>query len=141
MFGTLLNAAHRTYTAAIQADLVDAGFSDMPTTGYRIAVSLVRGGASMQDVTERLSVSKQAASRMVDVLVRRGYCERTSDPLDRRRVSLVLTDRGKAAAREIQLTTRRLEDELAERLDADDITAARATLGAIVAMRGEGAHR
>ena len=101
MFGTLLNAAHRTYTAAIHADLVDAGFSDMPTTGYRIAVFLARGRASMQDITDRLSVSKQAASRMVDVLVRRGYCERAGDPVDRRRVGVVLTERGKAAAREI----------------------------------------
>jgi DNA-binding MarR family transcriptional regulator len=133
-FPTLLNAAHRTYVAAMQAALSVAGFDDMPRTGYRIAAALAREAASLQDLADRLAVSKQATSRLVEVLVQRGYCERAPDVADRRKTQLVLTARGRDAAAEIRGVVARLNRDLAARVDADDIAAARATLATVVDM-------
>jgi DNA-binding MarR family transcriptional regulator len=136
-FPTLLNAAHRTYVAAMHAALAGAGFEDMPRTGYRIAVALARGGSSLQDLADRLAVSKQATSRLVEVLVQRGYCGRASDVTDRRKTLLVLTERGRDAAGEIRKVVDRLNRALAARVSATDIAAARVTLAAVVEMGRE----
>ena len=136
-FPALLGAAQRTYTGAIRSALAKAGFADMPLTAYWIAGYLSRGGSGLQDLASRLTVSKQAASKIIDVLVRRDYCERISDPTDRRRMTLVLTDRGREAASEIRRAIERLNEDLAARVDAGGIAATRATLATLVAMGRE----
>ncbi len=54
-----------------------------------------------------------------------------SDATDRRRATLMLTERGRAAAREIRRVVGRLNDALATRVDADDIATTRAVLAAV----------
>ena len=81
-----------------------------------------------------LAVSKQAASQLVDTLVTRGYVERTPDPDDRRRVTVGLTERGRAAAGEIRQAVERVDAELATKVSQQDLDRARAVLGAIVEM-------
>jgi len=136
-FPTLLGAAQRTYGAVIRSALADAGYVDMPFAGYWITGFLTRRGSGLQDLASRLTVSKQATSRIIDVLVKRGYCVRTSDPTDRRRMTLVLTDRGRAAAREIRRAIERLNEDLAARVATEDVAATRATLATLVAMSRE----
>ena len=41
---------------------------------------IVNGGGSAADLVRQLGISKQAASRLVDVLVENGYLERAKDP-------------------------------------------------------------
>ena len=136
-FPVLLNMAHRTYTAAIAAALERAGLGDMPLAGYRVTVLLARQASGVQELAARLAVSKQATSRLVDVLVRRGYCDRASDEHDRRRLTLVLTERGRIAAREIRRVIGRLDQDLARRVAPDDIAGARVTLSAVIAIGRE----
>jgi DNA-binding MarR family transcriptional regulator len=133
----LLSAAQRTYTAAIRSALAASGFADLPLTGYRIAISLRSRGLGLQELADTLSVSKQAASRLVDVLVTRGYCVRASDATDRRRATLTLTDRGQDAAREIRRAVGRLNDALAAHVDANDIATTRAVLEAVETLGRE----
>jgi MarR family transcriptional regulator for hemolysin len=54
------------------------------------------GDASLSALAEHLGLSLPTASRMVDLLVRRGLLERHVDAADRRRVALALTARGRA---------------------------------------------
>jgi DNA-binding MarR family transcriptional regulator len=136
-FPSLLGAAQRTYSAAIRSSLAEAGYADMPVTGYWITGFLARGGSGLQDLASRLTVSKQATSRLVELLVQRGYCDRVSDPSDRRRTTLVLTERGRAAAGEIRQAIERANDQLAARASAQDIAVTRATLATLVAMGRE----
>ena len=136
-FPSLLGAAQRTYSVVIRSALAEAGYADMPLAGYWITGFLARGGSGLQDLASRLTVSKQATSRLVDVLVTRGYCDRISDPTDRRRTTLVLTERGRAAARQIRRAIERTNEDLAARASAQDIAATRATLAALVAMGRE----
>jgi len=55
--------------------------------------------ASLSDIAEHLGLSLPATSRMVELLVRRGWMRRRARSSDRRCVSLSLTGRGKAVFR------------------------------------------
>jgi DNA-binding MarR family transcriptional regulator len=130
----LLGAARRTYTTAIRAALFDAGFDDMPRSGGSVIGRIARQGRKLGDVAAELAVSKQAASQLVDTLVARGYVERSPDPDDRRRVTVGLTERGRAAAAEIRRAIEGVDAELATKVDGDDLARTRATLGILAEM-------
>lgn len=130
----LLGAARRTYTAAIRAALTGAGFDDVPRSGASVLGRIARSGRNLADVAGELAVSKQAASQLVDTLVTRGYVKRTPDPEDRRRVTVGLTERGRAAAAEIRQAVERVDAALATKVSHQDLARARAVLGAIAEM-------
>jgi DNA-binding MarR family transcriptional regulator len=133
-FPGLLGAALRAYSSAMAAELDRAGFADMPRTGYRVVGGLARGGSSLQDLARGLAMSKQAAAQLVDVLVTRGYCARTPDPTDRRRVVLGLTGRGRGAARAMAAAIRAVDRTLADEVGDQDLAAARAVLTALAGL-------
>jgi DNA-binding MarR family transcriptional regulator len=82
------------------------------------------------DVVASLGLSKQAASQLIDTLVLREYLERRNDPVDRRRMEIRLTDRGRAAAIAIQTAIDEIEDALARIVTADELHGMRASLAA-----------
>ncbi len=130
----LLASARRTYTRAIRAALIAAGFDDVPPSGGSLLGRIARCGRNLGDVAGELAVSKQAASQLVDTLVTRGYVERTPDPDDRRRVTVGLTERGRGAAAEIRKAVEGVDAELATKVSHQDLVRARSVLGAIVEM-------
>ena len=71
-------------------------------------------GGSAGDLILQLGVSKQAASQLIDTLVVRGYLERAVNSDDRRRLTIELTDRGRAAAAAVRAGVEAVDDELAE---------------------------
>lgn len=131
---TLMSAAQRTYLVAIQEALGGAGFGDVPPTGYRIVGALTRGGSNLQDLATRLAMSKQAVGRLADVLVARGYVTRTSDPADRRRVILLLTERGRAATEEARQAIAAIDQLVGRRVESHELATTRATLRALVSI-------
>jgi len=76
-------------------------------------------------------VSKQAAGQLVDILVLRGYLERTVDSGDRRRLTLSLTDRGMAAHLATREAVKAVDARLAARVPAEFISHGRAMLAAL----------
>ena len=130
----LLAAGRMTYGRAIRANLEAAGFADMPRQGSRIVGGIARSGLNLTDVSEVLGVSKQAASQLVDTLVVRGYVERMPHPDDRRRMTVGLTDRGRSAAEEIRHAVETVDAQLAERVGAPDVAAARRVLAELVEL-------
>ncbi|MGH9047492.1 MAG: MarR family winged helix-turn-helix transcriptional regulator [Acidimicrobiales bacterium] len=135
-FPTLLHAAQHAYVSALHTALKAAGFEDLPPSGYRVAIYLAGGGTGLQELAQRLSVSKQATSRVVDVLVKRQYCERVSNEMDRRRATVVLTEHGRAAAREIRKAAMRLNATIERRVEPDDIETTRRVLATLVEAVG-----
>jgi DNA-binding MarR family transcriptional regulator len=136
----LLAEARRTYGVAIRRALVAAGFDDMPRSGARVVGSIARdGGTPLSEVAAARSVSKQAASQLVDTLVTRGYVVRVPDEDDRRRLSIALTDRGTAAAAEIRKAVDAVDAAFEEAVGRDEVVRVRAALGALVELqRGSG---
>lgn len=85
--------------AGIQAGVAARGFGDVrPANGYAFA-RLAPNGATVGELAEHLGVTKQAASQLVDELVRKGTVERRPHPTDARARLVVLTDRGWACTR------------------------------------------
>jgi len=95
----VLLAAAGELTQRINEGVVARGFEGVrPAHGY-VFVRLSVGGATVTDVAAHLGVTKQAASQLVDDVVRKGYVERRPHPDDARARLLVLTERGWACTR------------------------------------------
>ncbi|PBC64713.1 MarR family transcriptional regulator [Streptomyces sp. Tue6028] len=93
-----LLAAAGELTQRINDGVVERGFEGRPAYGFAFA-RLAAGGATVTDLAAHLGVTKQAASQLVDELVRKGYVERHPHPDDARARLIVLTERGWACTR------------------------------------------
>lgn len=131
---TLLRAGLVAYRDRVQAQLAAAGFDDLPRGGPYVLGAMANQGGAARDVMEQLGISKQAASKLIDLLVVRGYLARETDASDRRRMSLSVTDRGRAAARIVGTTVGAVEQELARTLDPGDVEALRRGLAALAGL-------
>ncbi|MCX4760901.1 MarR family winged helix-turn-helix transcriptional regulator [Streptomyces sp. NBC_01275] len=90
---TALLAAAGGLTQRINDGVVARGFELRPAHGFAFA-RLAPGDATVTDLAVHLGVTKQAASQLVDELVRKGYVERRPHPGDARARLVVLTERG-----------------------------------------------
>ncbi len=133
----LLQAARNTYIAAVRRALGDAGLEDLPRRGPFVLGAVANQGSTLADAVAGLHVTKQAASQLVDTLVMRGYLERTPDPDDRRRITVTLTDRGRAAAVETRDAIAGVDAALVERVGPEAVATMRAALGALVELGDE----
>ncbi|GGY00271.1 MarR family winged helix-turn-helix transcriptional regulator [Streptomyces anandii] len=81
-------------TQRIHDGVVARGFEGVrPAHGFAFA-RLAPGGATVTELAAHLGVTKQAASQLVDEIVRKGYAERRPHPGDARARLVVLTERG-----------------------------------------------
>ncbi|WP_416980749.1 MarR family winged helix-turn-helix transcriptional regulator [Streptomyces sp. T028] len=89
-----LLAAAGELTRRINEGVVARGFEGVrPAHGFAFT-RLAPAGATVTDLAVHLGVTKQAASQLVDELVRKGYVERRAHPGDARARLVVLTERG-----------------------------------------------
>jgi len=130
----LFGAARESYGRAIKVALADVGCGDMPRSGSRLIGGIARNGQPMRELIEDMGVSKQRTGQLVDVLVDRGYLTRETDPTDRRRLTIDLTDRGKVAASAIREAVDRLDAALEADVGPDDVATMRRVAGALVAL-------
>jgi DNA-binding MarR family transcriptional regulator len=130
----LLRAARDTYRHEIRRRLADSGYDDLPRNGSFVLGAIARTGAPLADIVSRLGVSKQAAGQLVDTLVTRGYLRRETDPTDRRRLTVSLTDRGRDAGRVTRSAIETVDAAVIERVGSETATATRATLAAIAEL-------
>ena len=130
----LLRHARSAYGQAMRAALAAIDCEDMPRNGMWVVGGLAMGagGVPLGDLVRDLGVSKQAAGQLVDTLVLRGYLERSADPQDRRKLSVTLTERGKAVAAAQTKARERIDAQLADRVGAEHVRHARATLAALI---------
>ncbi|MFC9290947.1 MarR family winged helix-turn-helix transcriptional regulator [Streptomyces sp. NPDC057052] len=88
-----LLAAAGDLTRRINDGVEARGFEVRPAHGFAFA-RLAPDGATATELAAHLGVTKQAASQLVDELVRKGYAERRPHPVDARARLVVLTERG-----------------------------------------------
>ncbi|WP_369176765.1 MarR family winged helix-turn-helix transcriptional regulator [Streptomyces mutabilis] len=94
-----LLAAAGGLTQRIHEGVVARGFQGLrPAHGFAFA-RLAPDGATVTDLAVHLGMTKQAASQLVDELVRKGYVERRPHPADARARLVVLTETGWACTR------------------------------------------
>jgi DNA-binding MarR family transcriptional regulator len=127
----LLRAARGPFRRSIRSRLVAAGFDDLPRNGPFVLGGMANHGIAAGDLVRNLGVSKQAASQLVDSLVVRGYLQRSVNEDDRRRVTIVLTERGRAAAEVVRGAIRAVDAELTARISPEGVAALRIGLLAL----------
>ena len=132
----LLREAHGSYGDAARRALAEAGFDDIPQNGGAVLAGLDWSSPGPDYTPQAQSVaflrlSKQRASQLIDTLVLRGYLERRTDPEDRRRMGVRLTERGRAAAAAVRAAVEAIDARLEKRLTPDELRGLRVGLGAI----------
>jgi DNA-binding MarR family transcriptional regulator len=132
---TLMRSARGTYARSIRAQLHAIGIDDLPRNGAFILAGIDATGGPRQDLPGDLGVTKQAVSQVLDVLVQRGYVVRSTDPDDRRRISLDLTDRGEQAVQAVQAGIDAVDAQLRVRLSDEQIEAMRSALIALTEIK------
>jgi DNA-binding MarR family transcriptional regulator len=134
----LLRHAHAAYGMAMRAALADAGYDDLPRNGLYVIGGLAREGVGhpLGRLITELRLSKQAAGQLVDTLVVRGYLQRDVDRQDRRRLTVTLTDRGRAAAGTQATACAAVDAALDARVGAEAVARTRSTLAALLEVAG-----
>ena len=130
----LLVRARGGYGNTIGAHLAAAGFDDLPRNGPFVLGGMASNRGSAVEMIRSLGVTRQAASQLIDTLVLRGYLSREINPEDRRRMNIVLTERGRAAAAAIRAGIEQVEAELARTLSPAELAGLRAGLAALAAI-------
>jgi DNA-binding MarR family transcriptional regulator len=131
----LLRAARGAYAIAIRERLAAAGFDDLPRNGAYVLGGMANHGGSASGLVRQLGITKQATSQLLDTLVLRGYLERRSDPVDRRRMIVELTDRGRGAAAAVREGVEEVEDELVALVSPAELAGLRAGLIALTTIK------
>lgn len=136
----LMRHARATYGTAMRTALSEAGYDDLPQNGLYVIGSLARGegDATLAQVIEDLRLSKQAAGQLVDTLVARAYLDRRTDPQDRRRLIVSLTQRGYDAAGIQARAGEDIDRALSARVGKTGLSALRKILAALIGV-GRGA--
>ena len=106
--GQILEVVPRVMRA-IRAEMRSARAPDISVSQFRaLAFINRREGASLSDVAEHIGVTPPSMSRMVDGLVARNLVKREAHPRDRRRLTLALTQRGRAMLKSARAATQSL---------------------------------
>ncbi|WP_333743729.1 MarR family winged helix-turn-helix transcriptional regulator [Streptomyces ardesiacus] len=120
-----LLAAAGGLTQRIHEGVVARGFEGVrPAHGFAFA-RLAPDGATVTDLAVHLGMTKQAASQLVEELVRKGYVERRPHPADARARLVVLTEAGRACTRAAEEAAAEAVGAWAEVLGEDGVRAVR----------------
>lgn len=124
----LLRDAHTAVHAQVQAAVTRAGYSDLNPGHHLVLRNLGENGARPSELAAEAGVTRQAITKVVDDLVRRGVVRRDPDPEDGRGVIVRYTDRGLAGLAVARGHMDAMEAGFADRVGADRWAQVRATL-------------
>ncbi|WP_053849626.1 MarR family winged helix-turn-helix transcriptional regulator [Streptomyces sp. NRRL B-24085] len=125
-----LLAAAGDLTQRINDGVVARGFEARPAWGFAFT-RLAPDGATVTELAAHLGVTKQAASQLVDEIVRKGYAERRPHPGDARARLVVLTERGWACTRAAEEAAAEAVRAWVDVLGESEVRALRERLGRI----------
>ena len=133
MLGALCRRLSRRIAAETRAELRAAGFDDVRPAHNAVFALVAAGVSRITDMADRLAMTKQAVTLMVDRLEAGGYLERVPDPTDGRAKVVRMTDRGRAAATVSARTAAALDRRWEAVIGADRLAQVKAALGELIA--------
>lgn len=128
----LLLAGFRTMADRGAAELALLGYEDVRPVHDFALHSILAGADSASELGKAMSVSKQAAAKMIALLEARGYLTRLADPADKRRIRLQVTERGLTMLREGEAIFDRLRTQWEQQVGTDAVAELERTLAAYV---------
>jgi DNA-binding MarR family transcriptional regulator len=124
----LLAAAYTAMTERLLDAMTSAGIEGMrPAFGFVIR-AVAAEEPTINRLAELLEVSKQAASKLADDMVRAGFLERASHPDDRRSLRLQLSAKGRAVFDRARATSAEAERALRRSSGVADVETFRRVL-------------
>jgi len=119
----LLLGGFRNLADRATAELATRGYEDVRTVHDFALTAILSGADNVSELGRRLFITKQSAAKMVAVLEERGFVSREPDPVDRRRMRLIVTERGLAMRGEGQQIFDDLREQWEEQVGADALNA------------------
>jgi len=129
-FGDMLALARQSWLGEMESRLDSAGYPGYRRSDAAVLRLLRRGPAPVGRLGTVLGVTRQAARKVADALVQRGYATTERDSADARQLNIVLTPAGEDYARAITAVIEALNHELSARVDPAQLAAADAVLRA-----------
>lgn len=126
----LMRVARGSYKRAVDRELAAGGFEDLPTSSGYLLAYLANNEESIPERIEGLGIKQREFRQLVDILVLRGYIMREIDPADGR-VSLELTERGRAANQASFEGASYVDQELERRLSGTEMAGLRRGLAVL----------
>jgi DNA-binding MarR family transcriptional regulator len=126
----LMRLARGSYKRAVDVQLAAGGFDDLPTSSGYLLAYLADDEESVQERIEGLGIKRREFRQLIDALVLRGYITRQIDPADGR-LSLALTDRGRAANEASYEGCNYVDEELRQRLSEAELAGLRRGLAVL----------
>jgi DNA-binding MarR family transcriptional regulator len=126
----LMRVARGTYKRAVDIRLAAGGFEDLPTTSGYLLAYLANDEQSIPERIEGLGIKQGEFRQLVDTLVLRCYISREVDPADGK-VSLALTERGRAANEASFQGCNYVDQELERRLSDTEMAGLRRGLAVL----------
>lgn len=116
---TLISEAARQWNAALAADLQNEGAT---AEQWRVLECLsTRDGRAMNEISNETLIPPPTLTKIVDRLVDANLVHRRNDPVDRRRVLILLTPRGRALRQRLERVVRGHHRRLDDRLGSDGV--------------------
>ncbi len=114
----LLRRLNQRYRDATATALAEVGFEELPQRGYWALMALAAGANDAGQLVSEMGVTKQAVSKVVDILVASDFVDRRTNRVDRRRTELTLTAKGRKAVAVIERAVRATEQVFVAENDA-----------------------
>jgi DNA-binding MarR family transcriptional regulator len=128
LIGALLRIPWEAVRTRMLTRLHENGFDDLELAHFTVLRYPSPDGARPSELAARLGISKQSLNYLLGELERLGYVERRADPDDLRAKRIVVTRRGRSAAKVIRAAVTELEQEWAEQLGERRFTQLRSLL-------------
>ena len=128
----LLLGGYRKLVDAAVVDLEARGFKDVRVPEHYAMVAIESGADNASELARRLSMTKQAAAKTIDVLLERGYITRDADPTDARRKRLALTPLGTDLVRQGREIFNELRARFQRQIGRKELLALEAHLAVLV---------
>jgi DNA-binding MarR family transcriptional regulator len=128
----LMLAGFRTLADAATTELARRGYVDVRPVHDFALHSILSGAENASELGRALSVTKQAAARTIAVLEERGYVARQADETDRRKMRLIVTERGASLLREGEAVFDEMRDRLMKQVGTEQVATLEETLRALV---------
>ncbi len=123
-FGDLLALARRSWVEQVRASMTTAGFLGYRQTDALVLRLLVLHPWPIGGLGDVLHVTRQAARKLADGMVERGYAELKTDPEDARRTMVHLTRAGTSYARAVATAQDALNDQIRGRVTKAELAVA-----------------
>jgi MarR family transcriptional regulator, transcriptional regulator for hemolysin len=128
----MLDKAIKTYRQFAQRRLNDAGL-DITIDQWLVLNTIESDpGVSQWEIAEKVFKDAASVTRIIDLLIKKGYLLRQAHPVDRRRFTLALTGEGKTLVKQVNKISEENRNIGLKGLSDTDLEQLRGTLSTII---------